>query len=195
MRPCFSWRVIIELIALVSSGVFSLSSAQASEQAAWAALKQGAIVLFRHSNAPGVGDPPGMQIGDCKTQRNLDESGREQARRIGAAFRSQGVEVGGVFSSQWCRALETAELAFPGVKRAEPAFNSFFENRPQAAPQTIAARQILQDWRGPGALVVTSHQVNISALTNAAPGSGEGVVVEWDSGSKQLNVIGRLRID
>jgi hypothetical protein len=39
-------------------------------------LKQGNIILFRHANAPGVGDPPNFQVTDCSTQRNLDEIGR-----------------------------------------------------------------------------------------------------------------------
>jgi hypothetical protein len=41
------------------------------------------IVLFRHAIAPGGGDPPGLRLGDCATQRNLDDTGRDQARRIG----------------------------------------------------------------------------------------------------------------
>ena len=45
----------------------------------WAA-PDGAVILFRHANAPGVGDPENFRRGDCSTQRNLDAAGREQAR-------------------------------------------------------------------------------------------------------------------
>lgn len=148
-----------------------------SEQPAWAALRAGGIVVFRHANAPGVGDPAGMRLGDCSTQRNLDAEGRAQARRIGARLREQGVAVGQVWSSQWCRTRETAELLGAGAVSEQPAFNSFFSDRSRVPGQTAAARELLLAWRGPGALVVVTHQVNISALTDGATASGEGVVL------------------
>ncbi|MFC7476497.1 histidine phosphatase family protein [Dankookia sp. GCM10030260] len=164
--------------------------AAATEAAAWDALRTGGIVLFRHAQAPGFGDPPGMRLGDCATQRNLDEAGRDQARRIGAAVRGRGVAVGGVLASAWCRTLETAELAFPGRVRAEPAFNSFFDDRASAAAQTEAARAILLGWAGPGALVAVTHQVNITALSGIHPASGEGVVLR--RAGDALVVVGRI---
>jgi phosphohistidine phosphatase SixA len=162
----------------------------ASGDAAWAALRQGGIVLFRHANAPGNGDPAGMRIGDCATQRNLDDQGRTQARRIGEAFRSRCVAVGRVLTSQWCRARETAELAFPGRQMDAPAFNSFFDDRGKGPRQTKAARPLLSDWRGPGALVISTHQVNITALTGVVTASGEGIVIRMVGGDVQ--VIGRI---
>ncbi len=84
-----------------------------ADDGAWAELRGREIVLFRHANAPGTGDPLGFAIGDCSTQRNLDERGRAQARAIGAAFRTRGIRVGRVLSSHWCRSRDTAELAFP----------------------------------------------------------------------------------
>jgi phosphohistidine phosphatase SixA len=163
----------------------------ASEAAAWAALKEGGIVLFRHALAPGTGDPPSLRLGDCATQRNLSAEGRAQARRIGQAFRARGVAVGAVLSSEWCRTLETAALAFPGQSRPEPAFNSFFNDRSTEGAQTRAALAILSAWRGPGALVVSTHQVNITALTGVVPNSGEGLVVRIADGRAAM--IGRIR--
>jgi phosphohistidine phosphatase SixA len=169
----------------------SLRAAMA-EEAAWQALRGGGIALFRHAIAPGGGDPPGMRLGDCSTQRNLDAAGREQARRIGAAFRAEGVAVDAVLASAWCRTRETAELAFPGRAAVEPAFNSFFADRGEAAARTEAARAILLAWRGPGALVVSTHQVNITALTGIFPASGEGVVLRREGDA--LAVAGRIRV-
>jgi phosphohistidine phosphatase SixA len=161
-----------------------------SAAAAWAALGKGAIVLLRHANAPGVGDPPGFKLDDCATQRNLDAAGREQALGIGSTFKSRNVKVGAVYTSQWCRCIDTAELAFPGLHRQDSAFNSFFENRTNEPAQTTAARAKLLAWRGPGALVVVTHQVNISALTGLTPTSGEGVVLQRAGGA--LKVVGRI---
>lgn len=162
----------------------------AADDAAWTALRQGGIVLFRHANAPGGGDPVGMRIGDCATQRNLDDLGRAQARRIGDTFRSRGITVGRVLTSQWCRSRETAELAFPGEPMDQPSFNSFFDDRAKGPAQTKAARALLAAWRGPGALVVTTHQVNITALTGIVPSSAEGVVIRMQNGKVQ--VLGRI---
>lgn len=157
----------------------------------WRSLQEpGAIVLFRHANAPGTGDPAGFALGDCATQRNLDERGRAEASAIGAAFRIRGVTVGRVLSSQWCRSRQTAELAFPGQVEEAQAFNSFFGNRASEPEQTAAALAILSQWQGPGVLVVVSHQVNISALSGIAPRSGEGIIMRRDGAG--LRVLARL---
>ena len=149
-----------------------------------------AIVLFRHANAPGTGDPAGFVLGDCSTQRNLDDRGRAEARAIGAAFREAGVAVGKVLSSQWCRSRETADLAFPARVTEEPAFNSFFGNRTDEPQRTAAAREIIAGWKGPGVLVAVTHQVNITALTGIAPRPGEGIIVVMEPSG--LKVLGRL---
>jgi phosphohistidine phosphatase SixA len=150
----------------------------------------GAIILFRHATAPGTGDPASFVLGDCATQRNLDETGRAEARAIGEAFRNRGIAVGRVLSSQWCRARETAELAFPGLVEEEPSFNSFFGDRSGEPAATAGALRILTGWQGPGVLVVVTHQVNISALTGVAPRSGEGIILR--SGQGGTEVLGRL---
>lgn len=162
-----------------------------AEEAAWEALRNGGIVLLRHAIAPGGGDPPGMRLGECITQRNLDAAGRDQARRIGDAVRAAGIPIGAVLSSEWCRTMETAELAFPGRVTAEPAFNSFFADRSAASGRTEAARRLLLRWDGPGALFVSTHQVNITALTGIVPASGEGVVLRRIGDS--LSVAGRIQ--
>ena len=179
-------RRVLLLLALLLASV----PAAAAEDGWRDVARPGAIVLFRHAIAPGTGDPPGFVVGDCATQRNLDEKGRAEARAIGNAFRKRGIAVGGVLTSQWCRARETAGLAFPGRAEEEPAFNSFFGNRAHEPEATSRARSVLQRWRGPGVLVVVSHQVNITALTGIVPRPGEGVVVKFEQG--KATVLGRL---
>ncbi|HEX2544096.1 MAG TPA: histidine phosphatase family protein [Ramlibacter sp.] len=144
----------------------------------WEALAQpGAVVLFRHATAPGVSDPPGFRLDDCATQRNLDEQGRGEAARIGEEFRRRGIAVGAVWSSQWCRARDTARLAFGAQARHEPAFDALRQGPPERDAQLARAREVLAGWRGPGVLVVVTHQVNIAALTGRGALSAEGVVV------------------
>lgn len=162
----------------------------------WQQVQPGTAVLFRHALAPGTGDPPGFKLDDCRTQRNLSDEGRVQARRIGQSFAERGIKVAAVWSSQWCRTRETADLAFPRQRVDRPAFNSFFADRGVAADQTREALALLSDWRGPGVLVVVTHQVNITALTDIVPASGEGIVVQAigleQQGAPRLKVLGRV---
>jgi phosphohistidine phosphatase SixA len=182
---------LLPLLALLLGVLLSiapLSRSLASDD--WGTVRPGTVVLFRHALAPGSGDPSGFKLNDCTTQRNLSDAGRAQAQRIGQAFMNRRIGVVAVWSSQWCRTRETADLAFPGQPVDQPAFNSFF-GTPDAAPeQTRAAKALLAAWRGAGVLVVVTHQVNITALTGIVPGSGEGVVVK--PAAEGLAVVGRL---
>ena len=187
--PVAGRRVALLCVALALCGV-NAAATPADEAAGWDALRKGAIVLFRHANAPGTGDPAAFVLGDCATQRNLDDTGRAQARRIGQRLRSERIVVGAVWSSQWCRARETAELLALGPVREVAAFNSFFADRAGEPAQTAAARSLLLSWREPAALVVATHQVNIVALAGIAPRSGEGTVLRKRGG--QLVVVGRI---
>lgn len=182
---------VATMVALVLPLAAGQAQTDGAQEKAWSALGDGAIVLFRHANAPGGGDPPGLRLGDCSTQRNLDGAGRDQAGRIGSAFRQRGIVVGNVMASQWCRTVDTARLAFGQTIEQEPAFNSFFEDREKEAEQTRAATIILERWKGPGTLVVVTHQVNITALTGVFPASGEGVVARMADG--KLTVKGRMK--
>jgi phosphohistidine phosphatase SixA len=164
----------------------------AAEAAAWQALTRGgAVMLLRHAQTdPGIGDPPGYRLDDCATQRNLSGAGRAQAKRLGVAMRARGVEVREVLASRWCRATETAQLAFA---RAEhwPGIDSFFDQREREAAQTAALRERVAAWRGPGTLVMVTHQVNITALTGVFPAMGEGVVVRATAGEAPV-LVGRI---
>ena len=163
--------------------------AWADEAAAWAALREGGrIVLMRHATTdPGVGDPPGFRLGDCSTQRVLSSAGREQAKSIGAALRENGVKAGRILTSAWCRCIDTAELMDLGPVEVFEPLNSFFGQSAEAERQTGSVRKLISDWKGPGTLVLVTHQVSVTALTDIFPASGEMVVLDPNSRS-----IGRI---
>lgn len=160
-----------------------------SDEALWNTLRNGGyVLLMRHAaTEPGTGDPPQFKAGDCKTQRNLSASGREQAAKTGQRFKDAGITFSKVLSSRWCRCLDTANIAF-GSATPEPALDSFFGDRSaQSEKQTAAARARIQSFRGPGNMVMVTHQVNITALTGEYPGEGEIFVVRTTAqGSLQL---------
>jgi phosphohistidine phosphatase SixA len=160
----------------------------------WSALATpGHVVLMRHADAPGTGDPAAMRLGDCTTQRNLGARGRAQARQIGEAFRQRAIPVALVLTSQWCRTRETAELLALGPVEEEPAaLNSFFGRPGEREAATAALRRRLAALPPQAATVVmVTHQVNITALTGVFPASGEMVVLRRDH-QGGIVTVGRL---
>jgi len=163
-----------------------------AEAALWAALKAGGhVAVMRHADAPGTDDPPGFRLDDCATQRNLSESGRKQARAIGARFREHGIREVPVYSSQWCRCLETARLLGLGEVKAFPGLNSFFRDAGRETRQTAEVKALIREHRGGPSPVLVTHQVNVTALTGVYPRPGEVVVLRPDG--ENLAVVGRIR--
>jgi phosphohistidine phosphatase SixA len=169
-----------------------ITSAQTNQDIAWTQLRQGvAVALIRHAIAPGLGDPPGFRVGDCTTQRNLSQEGRDQARRIGEFFHEKGVKETSVYSSQWCRCLETARLLALGPVKELPALNSFFENRSTEESQTKQLRKFIMSLPADKPVIMVTHQVNITALTGIVPSSGEIIILQLTKDG-QGKVLGRF---
>ncbi len=173
----FSRRCCLSALAAIPLLLSPPAGAQTDSVSA-ALGQDGTVLLLRHALAPGGGDPDHFQLGDCSTQRNLSEAGRQQAQRFGAHWRAQGWRLGALWASPWCRTLDTARWAFPDTPvQVQAMLGSFFQRREQEASQTAATRAALQRWQGPGVLVLVTHQVNITALTGVVPAQGEGVVL------------------
>lgn len=151
---------------------------------AWAALVGGGhVALIRHGNAPPGygGDPPGFKIDDCRTQRNLDEQGRGEARALGDAFRAHGVRVDRILSSPWCRCLDTARLMAVGP--VEKSWALVPDVAPGVSPRLHELKEVVAAWRGPGTLVLVTHAFTVRALLGFLPMQGETVVLKPRSGS------------
>jgi broad specificity phosphatase PhoE len=161
----------------------------------WDLLRRGGqVVLIRHAiTTPGVGDPPGMRLAECSTQRNLTDQGRRDARGLGEAFRARDVPVERVLSSPWCRCLETARLAF-GTAEPWAALGNLFDRSEHREPQVREMRAVVGARRTGGNLILVSHGSTISALTGVAPGTAEMVVVTPQSDGR-FTVAGRLRAE
>tara|TARA_B110000037_G_C17015244_1_gene462987 strand:+ start:475 stop:1053 length:579 start_codon:yes stop_codon:yes gene_type:complete len=170
-----------------------IPQAKSDEQAAlWAVLKSGEhLALMRHAIAPGTGDPDSFELNDCSTQRNLSQAGRDQAKQIGEKLKANGIESARIYSSQWCRCLETAKLLGLGPVQELPTLNSFFRDYQNRSVQTIETKNwiLKQDLSVPTILV--THQVNITALTNVFPSSGEIILVRRTLNSN-LEIIGSI---
>ena len=145
-------------------------------------LKDGQhVLLIRHADAPGFGDPPGYQLDQCSTQRNLGEAGRVQAVAIGTWLTQQGVLTAKVLSSAWCRCLDTARLMAKGTVLTEKSLGSFYdamhlEKAQTAEMQKMIAAQLQQNPSTP--LILVTHHVNIEAFTSKVVNVGDMVLVK-----------------
>lgn len=185
--------VWLMLLALIASAATSPPARADDEAALWSALREGrAFAMIRHALAPGFGDPEAFRLGDCTTQRNLSQKGREQARSIGALFRQNAIGSADVYTSQWCRCRETARLLDLGAVRELPPLNSFFQEPALRQPQTEELATWLDNRQATLPLLLVTHQVNISALTGRGVASGEIVVVAREPGMA-VTVLGTIK--
>ena len=184
-------RRLLAMMALLTMITWQAAHA-ADDTALWAGLRAGThVALMRHAQAPGVGDPSGFRLDDCRTQRNLSAEGKRQAARVGAQFREHGITRAAVYSSQWCRCLDTAAGLGLGPVTPEPALNSFFENGGREKSQTELVMGLIGSHPPGTALVLVTHQVNITALVGGYVESGEIIAVRSRDG--KLELAGRIK--
>jgi len=173
---------LLVLIVLSSTGI----AAQGSELTV---DKQNAIIFVRHALAPGTGDPDSFDIDDCSTQRNLSDQGRQQARDIGQKLHRLGVTDVPVYTSAWCRCVETAHLMRIGRGASQPLLNSFFASPSDGPAQLQGLRDWLSTVETP--VVLVTHQVVITGMTEVYPTSGEMVITTLDDDGK-LSVVSTI---
>ncbi len=181
-------RLLLMVLLLLGASVV-----KADAQVFDALREGGHVVLLRHALAPGIGDPAGFSLDDCSTQRNLSAEGRAQAKALGEWFRAEGFAGMPVYTSQWCRAWDTAQGLGLGEPVHHPGLDTFFHDRGRRDAILADLNGLLEDLRVGSSAVLVTHQVNITALAGGGVGSGEGVVLRLADGGEVV-VIGRLRL-
>jgi phosphohistidine phosphatase SixA len=144
------------------------------------------VLLMRHADAPGYGDPAGYVLGQCATQRNLGDVGKKQAKTIGAWLGQQGIASAQVFSSPWCRCLDTAQL----LNKGAVSLGSFFDNMALEKKQTKALEAFIQNELAKAAkvpVILVTHHVNIQAYTGKVVGVGDMVLVKVNPKGQHLS--------
>jgi phosphohistidine phosphatase SixA len=150
---------VLAIFLLITPGLAADDSNEA-----WAALvKGGHVAVIRHGNAPPGygGDPPGFRFDDCKTQRNLDDIGRAQARALGEAFRTHGVRVGRIVASPICRCVETGQLMAVGPVETAQAL---IPDRRPGSVRVAELKEMVSSWRGPDTLALVTHAATAGSL-------------------------------
>ena len=160
-----------------------------------AALRAGGLTLyFRHTATDFSQNDRAMTTHDeCATQRNLSDTGREQARRIGAAIRALELPVGEVIASPFCRTLETGRLMFG---RAEPStVVRGYEGTNVANADYTRLIALLASPPRPGTLrMITSHGNPFRAIAGP-PHLQEGEAAVLRGNGKEFVVVARIRVE
>ena len=165
--------------SLLAAGLAWPALSLADEDAAALLRRGGLVVAFRHALAPGTFDPPSFRLGECATQRNLSDEGREQARRLGAWFRARDLKPARVRSSPWCRCLDTAQLAF-GAAEPWRALGSPRAGTEETNRESLAAlrAELARVARTPGRFEAwVTHMFVLSDLAGTGTASGEGLLL------------------
>ncbi len=163
-----------------------------SEQNLFKELKKGGKLIFiRHAYAPGSGDPNNFDINKCKTQRNLNSTGRDQAKKIGEFFRKNNIQIDKVYSSEWCRCKETALIAFNKFE-IKNFLNSFFSSKfaKNKDRQIKELETFIKNWNSKKNLIFVTHYVVIFESLDYSPSSGEIVI-----SNKDFKIIDTIEIE
>jgi virginiamycin B lyase len=144
-----------------------------------AALRRGGYVLyFRHAATdPVPDDADPVVLADCDTQRNLSGLGRRQARAVGRAVASLDIPIGRLLASPFCRALDTARLAF-GRATPEPVLENL-ETAPddvEREARITGLRRLLSARREAANLVLVAHGFNVTAAADVTIDEGEAAI-------------------
>ena len=181
----------IKFLIIIFISINSPIKADSSQNVINELKKGGNLIFIRHAYAPGGGDPKNFDINDCKTQRNLSNSGRDQAKKIRSFIKDNNIPISKVYSSEWCRCKETASIAFNDFE-TKSFLNSFFSSQfaKNKDLQMKKLKMFTSNWNEDKNLVFVTHYVVISESLNYAPSSGEVVI-----SNKNLKVIDTIEIE
>ena len=177
-----------KLILIFSVLLFQLNYSFANDKVIESLKEGGKLIFIRHALAPGNGDPANFELQNCSTQRNLNEIGIQQSKKIGLIFKKNEIKIDNIYSSEWCRCKDTAKYAFDEFETFD-ALNSFYDIRFAANEdkQIKDFYEFIDSIDSKNNIVFVTHYVVIGAILNIGTSSGEIVVTD-----KNLNIIGSI---
>lgn len=179
---------------LMFFAVNSVFADESQEQEFWQALQEGGkVVLIRHAEIDREFGDSFILDDSCFSERNLNATGTQQARRIGEAFHQHQIKINQVLSSPHCRTRDTAQEAF-GTYKIEPQLRLIKALSTQQAEANMRAiRSLIANYRDKGNLILVTHRPNIGELIYQRVEPAEMVVLE-PLGDGQFDQIARLRL-
>ena len=169
---------------------------QFDEETLVSALQQGGYILvMRHASSPR--QPPDADSADPDNpnrERQLDETGRNDAIAMGASIRRLGIPIAEVESSPTYRTLQTARLAgFAEVQIREYLGNQGMQNSSEAFANQLLENLTSAPQRGNRLLV--THSPNIAAaFPDLSPAVEQGEALIFDPTVSNTEPVARIGI-
>lgn len=125
-------------------------------------LRQGGLVIYMRHAATEHTAHEAEDPARCEAQRNLSAAGRAEAVRIGKALKALAIPIGAVSVSPYCRAKDTARLAFGRFTVATNLGFVMGANAGETKRMAEALRLRLATPPEPGSnSVIVSHSANL----------------------------------
>ncbi|MBS98446.1 MAG: histidine phosphatase family protein [Oceanospirillaceae bacterium] len=177
--------ILFGFLVLILSVIFTAQpiAAERSADEVLLALREGGLVIYwRHAHTDRTQrDRRPLNYDDCSAQRNLSTQGREDARLVGEAIRELGVPIGELYSSPYCRCIDTADLAFTDITAiVDPRLSYILGEKPAKRDvNTAFLNQLLAQPVPAGNRVIVSHTANLKESTGFWPDQ-EGLMVVFE---------------
>jgi phosphohistidine phosphatase SixA len=160
-------------------------------------LKTGGYILYFRHFETGADTPDQIkaQIGDCATQRQLNARGASQAIAVRDAVQKNGLPVSTIYASPFCRAWQSADLAFgkhtlvDGLK-LPPAKD--YSPEQTAQMKSVLLPLLTASVPAGGNVVIMAHDDNLPASGGPEiKQQGEAVVIKPTAGNG-FEVVGHI---
>jgi phosphohistidine phosphatase SixA len=139
--------------------------------------KGGYVIYFRHgiTAESGEKDVVDADLDDCAKQRNLSDAGQAQTKGIGGAFRVLKIPAGEVYSSPYCRSVDTARNIFGKAVKSRALHFAIQLRSADRAVITAQLLDLLAKVPPPGTnTALVSHTANLQEAVGIWP-KPEGV--------------------
>jgi phosphohistidine phosphatase SixA len=160
--------------------------------------KGGKIIYMRHATTKtDWADQASteLSLNDCSTQRKLSEVGRLEATQIGNSLRNHKVPIGNVISSEYCRAIDTAQLAF-GEHETNKALNflpcEVCTENDNATYRKRLLPLLSQSVDQGNNLILVGHDDPFEAVTGIYPEPMGVLFIIEPKGSQDFNIMGSI---
>lgn len=169
-----------------------LTTAIAADDALWQALREGGnVLLMRHAPTEKTSDPLLFEPDNCIQERDLSVEGKALVLDIGHALRKNRIPIGTVYSSRYCRAINTAWMTYDKVELWAPLDLLHGLSEAEATAHTEMVAERIANYKGKKNMVMVTHRPNINQLTLELPPYA-GIVVLKPTGDGDFEIIGTL---
>ncbi|OUR65338.1 hypothetical protein A9Q79_03295 [Methylophaga sp. 42_25_T18] len=154
---------LLIFISFIDSSVAEQRWSQLNDELIESLQRGGYIIYFRHTETDH--DKHGafpVDLNNCDLQRPLSDLGRQQATLIGQAFKNLNIPLGLIVSSPYCRAIDTARLAFGRTEADNLLASSYGTQQQDREKRSSRLIELLHSQpEGKNNTVIIGHSSNI----------------------------------